>query len=75
MTKEPCFIGFLRRRRSDVTRTRRLEVSHNATHVRSGFSFGTVRYHFADDQAEVFGTTLVGTRSLSFHATLKKLAD
>ena len=38
--------------------------------VTSGFS-GT----FADDGAEVFGTTLVGNRSLSFHATLKKLAD
>ena len=38
--------------------------------VPSGFS-GT----FADDRAEVFGTTLVGNRSLSFHATLKKLAD
>ena len=38
--------------------------------VTSGFS-GT----FADDQAEVFGTTLVGNRSLSFRATLKKLAD
>ena len=38
--------------------------------VTSGFS-GT----FADDRAEVFGTTLVGNRSLSFHATLKKLAD
>ncbi|MEH2569543.1 hypothetical protein [Bradyrhizobium sp. AZCC 2289] len=37
--------------------------------VTSGFS-GT----FADDRAEVFGTVLVGTRSLSFHATLKKLA-
>jgi hypothetical protein len=36
----------------------------------SGFS-GT----FADDQAEAFGTTLVGSRSLSFHATLKRLAD
>jgi hypothetical protein len=37
----------------------------------SGFS-GT----FADDQAEVFGTTLVGgNRSVSFHATLKRLAD
>ena len=36
----------------------------------SGFS-GT----FADDQAEVFGTALVGTRSLSFRATLKRLAD
>jgi hypothetical protein len=30
---------------------------------------------FADDQAEVFGTTLVGNRSLSFRATLRKLAD
>ena len=30
---------------------------------------------FADDYAEVFGTVLVGTRSLSFRATLKKLAD
>jgi hypothetical protein len=38
--------------------------------VTSGFS-GT----FADDQAEVFGTSLVGSRSLSFRATLKKLAD
>jgi hypothetical protein len=38
--------------------------------VSSGFS-GT----FADDQAEVFGTTLVGNRSLSFRATLKRLAD
>ena len=38
--------------------------------VTSGFS-GT----FGDDRAEVFGTTLVGTRSLSFRATLKKLAD
>ena len=36
----------------------------------SGFS-GT----FTGDQAEVFGTTLVGTRSLSFRATLKKIAD
>lgn len=38
--------------------------------VTSGFS-GT----FGDDRAEVFGTTLAGTRSLSFRATLKKLAD
>jgi hypothetical protein len=38
--------------------------------VTSGFS-GT----FADDQAEAFGTTLVGTRSLSFRATLKRLTD
>jgi len=38
--------------------------------VTSGFS-GT----FADERAEVFGTTLVGTRSLSFRATMKKLAD
>ena len=38
--------------------------------VTSGFS-GT----FANEEAEVFGTTLVGNRSLSFHATLKKLAD
>ena len=38
--------------------------------VTSGFS-GT----FADDQAEVFGTTLAGNRSLSFRATLKKIAD
>ena len=36
----------------------------------SGFS-GT----FAGDEAEAFGTTLVGTRSLSFRATLKRLAD
>lgn len=38
--------------------------------VSSGFSG-----RFGDDRAEVFGTTLVGTRSLSFRATLKKLAD
>ena len=38
--------------------------------VGSGFS-GT----FAGDQAEVFATTLVGTKSLSLRATLKKLAD
>ena len=38
--------------------------------VASGFS-GT----FADDEAEVFGTSLVGTKSLSFRATLKRLAD
>jgi hypothetical protein len=38
--------------------------------VTSGFS-GT----FADDEAEVFGTTLAGNRSLSFRATLKKLVD
>jgi hypothetical protein len=38
--------------------------------VSSGFS-GT----FAGDEAEVFGTTLVGTRSLSFRATLKWLTD
>jgi hypothetical protein len=38
--------------------------------VTSGFS-GT----FTDDRAEVYGTTLAGNRSLSFRATLKKLAD
>jgi hypothetical protein len=38
--------------------------------VTSGFS-GT----FADNRAEVFGTTLAGSRSLSFRATLKKLAE
>ena len=38
--------------------------------VTSGFS-GT----FSGDEAEVFGTVLVGTRSLSFRATLKRLAD
>lgn len=38
--------------------------------VTSGFS-GT----FADSRAEVFGTTLAGSRSLSFRATLKKLSD
>jgi hypothetical protein len=38
--------------------------------VASGFS-GT----FSGDEAEVFGTTLVGTRSLSFRATLKRLTD
>ena len=38
--------------------------------VNSGFS-GT----FRDNEAEAFGTVLVGTRSLSFQATLKRLAD
>jgi hypothetical protein len=38
--------------------------------VTSGFS-GT----YTDDGGEVFGTVLVGIRSLSFHATLKRLAD
>jgi hypothetical protein len=39
--------------------------------VTSGFS-GT----YTDDAAEVFGTTLVGgNRSMSFRATLKRLAD
>jgi len=38
--------------------------------VSSGFS-GT----FAGDSAEAFGTVLVGTRSLSFRATLKWLAN
>lgn len=30
---------------------------------------------FADDESEVFGTTLVGTRSLSFRAVLKLLEE
>ena len=38
--------------------------------VFSGFS-GT----FTEAAAEAFGTVLVGRRSLSFHATLKRLAD
>jgi len=38
--------------------------------VSSGFS-GT----FAGDSSEVYGTTLVGARSLSFHAVLKLLAE
>ena len=38
--------------------------------VTSGFS-GT----FTGDEAEVFGTTLVGKQSMSFRATLKFLAD
>jgi T3SS negative regulator,GrlR len=38
--------------------------------VSSGFS-GT----FVADRAEVFGTTLAGSRSLSFRAILKKLSD
>jgi hypothetical protein len=38
--------------------------------VSSGFS-----WTFKDGRSEVFGTTLVGSRSLSFRATLKKLAD
>jgi hypothetical protein len=38
--------------------------------VTSGFSGS-----FVADQTEVFGTTLAGSRSLSFRATLKKVAD
>jgi len=38
--------------------------------VTSGFS-GT----FTDNEAEVFGTSLVGAKSLSFRATLKWLAE
>jgi hypothetical protein len=38
--------------------------------VTSGFS-GT----FTEGEAEVFGTTLVGTKSMSFRATLKFLAE
>jgi T3SS negative regulator,GrlR len=38
--------------------------------VTTGFS-GT----FRDDGSEVFGTSLVGTRSISFRATLRRLAD
>ena len=38
--------------------------------VTTGFS-GT----FKDDTAEIFGTSLVGSRSVSFRATLRKLAD
>jgi hypothetical protein len=38
--------------------------------VTSGFS-GT----YTEEGAEVFGTTLAGSRSLSFRATLKRLAD
>jgi hypothetical protein len=38
--------------------------------VTTGFS-GT----FRDDQSEVFGTSLVGRRSISFRATLRRLAD
>ena len=56
------------------TSTRLLRIpSHDPVggqEVTSGFS-GT----FANDRAEVFGTTLAGTRSLSFRATLKKLVE
>jgi hypothetical protein len=38
--------------------------------VTTGFS-GT----YGDDQSEVFGTSLVGSRSVSFRATLRLLAD
>ena len=38
--------------------------------VNSGFT-GT----YTDEGAEVYGTTLAGSRSLSFHATLKRLVD
>lgn len=38
--------------------------------VTTGFS-GT----YGDDDSEVFGTSLVGIRSVSFRATLRRLAD
>jgi hypothetical protein len=38
--------------------------------VTSGFS-GTYR----DDDSDVFGTSLIGSRSVSFQATLRRLAD
>ena len=38
--------------------------------VATGFS-GT----YQDDRSEVFGTSLVGARSVSFRATLRRLAD
>jgi hypothetical protein len=38
--------------------------------VTTGFS-GT----FRDEESEVFGTSLVGSRSVSFRATLRRLAD
>jgi hypothetical protein len=38
--------------------------------VTTGFSGS-----FRDDTSEVFGTSLVGTRSISFRATLRRLAD
>jgi hypothetical protein len=38
--------------------------------VTTGFS-GT----YGDDESEVFGTSLVGSRSISFRATLRRLAD
>ena len=38
--------------------------------VTTGFS-GTYR----DDHSEVFGTSLVGSRSISFRATLRRLTD
>jgi hypothetical protein len=47
-----------------------LRTLSNGQEVSSGFS-GT----FSGDGAEVFGTSLVGTRSLSFRATLKRIAD
>ena len=38
--------------------------------VTTGFS-----WTYRDDQSEVFGTSLVGARSVSFRATLRRLAD
>ena len=49
---------------------RRLRTLFAGQEVTTGFS-GT----FAGDRSEVFGTTLAGSRSLSFRATLEKLAD
>lgn len=43
---------------------------HGGEEVSSGFTG-----KFSDDASEVFGTTLVGARSLSFHAVLKRLAE
>lgn len=50
--------------------TRALRPVFGGREVTTGFS-GT----YKDDAAEVYGSSLVGMRSVSFRATLKKLAD
>ena len=57
-------------RTSELIALRWTDVDVDRRTVASGFS-GT----FTEDAAEAFGTVLVGRRSLSFRATLKRLAD
>ena len=64
----------------DTNKIKQLLDRHGATFgdiVKMVTYLTDVRYQpdYGKCRAEVFGTTLVGNRSLSFRATLKKLAD